>query len=275
MPKTIGIDVGGTFIKAGLVSGNKVMKDCMIPTEAKKGRKRVLKNLFRAIECVMTKDVKGIGIGFPGPIVNGSVKEVQNIPAFNNTNIAKLVSKRYRKRCVVANDANCFALAEAKFGAGKGKKHIVGITLGTGLGCGIVINGIIYAGNTGASGEISKIPFGNKKMEDSMNSRFLRKIGGKSPLELSILARKGNKRAKKAWKQFGKNLGTGMSIVVDTLDPEMIVFGGQIAKSFSLFKSEMLKEIKKNTFKESFLHLKIVQSRLKEPGILGAAALVI
>jgi glucokinase len=248
MPKTIGIDVGGTFIKAGLVSGSRIVKTYMVPTQAKKGKKTVLKNLFKAIECLMAKDVKGIGIGFPGPIVNGAVKEVQNIPAFKNTNIAKLVSRKYRKRCVVANDANCFALAEQKFGAGKGKKHLVGITLGTGLGCGIVINGIIYAGNTGAAGEISNIPLGNKKMEDNMNSRFLRKVGGKSPLELSISARKGNKRAKKAWKQFGKNLGTGVSIVVDTLDPEMIVFGGQIAKSFFLFKSEMLKEIKKNTF---------------------------
>ena len=108
-----------------------------------------------------------------------------------------------------------------------------------------------------------------------MNVEFLKKIGGKTPLELSILAKKGNKRAKKAWKEFGKNLGIGMSIVANVLNPEMIVFGGQIAKSFSLFKKEMLAEIKKNVFKEAFKHLKVAQSKLKEPGILGAAALVV
>jgi glucokinase len=271
--KVIGVDVGGTFIKAGLVSGSRIVKKAVVQTQAKQGKRVVLKNLFKAIDCVMTKDVKAIGIGFPSPIIKGTTMEVHNIPAMTNTNIAVIVSKKYRKRCVAENDAKCFALAEAMFGAGKGKKNIVGITLGTGLGCGIIIDRRLYRGNTGSAGEISKIPFGKGKLEDFMNAGFLQKIGGKTPLELSVLAKKGDKRTKKAWKKFGKNLGKGIAIVADALDPEMIVIGGGISKSFSLFKDEMIKELKKNTFKETFRKIKIVQSRLRDSGILGATAL--
>jgi glucokinase len=272
MKNIIGIDVGGTNIAGGKVVNGKVISYANAPTP--KTRKKFISALFEVIASLKDKNTKAVGIGFPAPIVNGVIHEVHNIPSLNNTNMKRVVEKKFRIKCVVDNDANAFALAETKFGAAKGKKHVVGITLGTGVGCGIIINGKIYSGNTGAAGEISRIPVDGTKLEEFANIRFLKKISGKSGKELYELAKKGNRKALKTWKTYGKNVGEVLAVVIDVLDPEVIVLGGNLAGAYPFFKSQLMPEIRKYAFKYTASKVKVVQSKIiKDSAVLGAAAL--
>jgi len=266
MGKKIGIDVGGTNIAAGLVSNGRLVRYAEVPTP--KTKKAFLKSLFYAIDSVFHQDVVKIGIGFPAPVVKGVVSEVQNIKSLNGTNLKEEVEKKFKVECFVENDANVFVLAEAK-----GRKNVVGITLGTGLGCGILINGMIYSGNTGAAGEISRTPAGGSQLENHVNARFFKRKYGKSPKVLYEMAKKGNKMAKNAWEKYGQNLGIVLSFVVEAYDPEMIVLGGKIANAFPYFSKYLKPEMKKHCFKNSILKLKIVKSKLKNSGVIGAAML--
>ena len=241
MKKSIGIDVGGTNISAGVVSGGNILKHIEVPVP--KTKKKFISELFNVIDLLIDNSIKSIGIGFPAPFVKGVAHEVQNIPSLNKTNIKKVVESAYPVKCFVENDANAFALAEQKFGAAKGKKNVVGLTLGTGLGCGIIINGKLFSGNTGAAGEISKIPADHHAVEDFVSARYIKKISKKEPKELYKLALKGNRKAKKDWLQFGNNLGAVLAIVVDVLDPEIVVMGGKISNAYNFFIKKALVQV--------------------------------
>ena len=264
----LGIDIGGSHISAAVVANGKVLAQKRVGIKIKT-RKRFFTVLFDLIESLIDRKIKSIGVGFPSPIINGAAFEIHHLPYLEGVNIKKEIERKFRIKASVDNDANCFALAEAMLGAGKGKKSVVGITLGTGMGCGIVIDGKIYSGNTGAAGEISKIPFKGGKLEDFANAKFLKRWG--DPKKLEDLAKKGNKKAKKAYAEFGKNLGTALSIVINTLDPEIIVLGGKISNAYSLFRKEMINEIRKNCYKYTAKKIKIVKSKLKDSAVLGAA----
>ena len=275
MPKSIGIDIGGTHISAGIASNGKASR--LIKVSIPKTRKVFFSKLFGIIDSLAEPNIKNIGIGFPAPIVNGYIHEVQNLSFLGKTNLKTVVEKKYKKqkiKCFVENDANCFALAEQKYGSAKGKKNVVGITLGTGLGCGIIINGNIYSGSTGSAGEISKIPYGNiGTLENSANSRFLKRTLGKNPKELYELAKKGNKNALNAWKAYGSQVGKVLSVVVNTIDPEIIVLGGKISNAYPFFKNQIMPEIRKYCFKYSSSKVRIVKSKLKNSGVIGASLL--
>lgn len=273
MPTVIGIDIGGTHISAGLVLNGKVLVEKKVFIKSVKTKKEFLESLFGLIHTIIQKKVKRIGIGFPAPIINGYVGEVQNMPFLDKLNLKKVVEKEFSVKCKVENDANLFILGEQKYGAAKGKKNVVGITLGTGVGCGIVINGEIYSGATGAAGEISRIYCDKGKLENFANARFIKKTSRVDPEKLYHLAVKGDKKAKKVWGQYGKNLGKILTIIVDTLDPEMIVLGGKITNAYPFFKKTIMPEIKKHSFKLTSSKTNIVKAKLNSD-IVGPAALV-
>jgi glucokinase len=274
MPKVIGVDIGGTHISAGVVLNGKVLVEKKVLISSVKTKKEFVDDLFGLIHTLIDKKIKRIGVGFPAPVINGQVPEVQNMPFLNRTNLKKIIEKEFNVKCEVENDANLFALGEQRFGAAKGKKNIVGITLGTGLGCGIIINGEIYSGATGAAGEISRIPSRKGKIEKFVSSRFIRRVSGRDAEVLYELAKKGDKNALKTWARFGKNVGKVLSVVVDTLDPEMIVLGGKIANAYPYFSKLIMPEIKKNSFKLTSSKTRIAKAKLKNSTILGAASIV-
>ena len=153
----IGIDVGGTKIRAGLVAPHgKVVKRVTIPTEAGKGSKTVLRNIVSVAERVWRNDVRGIGIGLAGIVdrKKGVFLQGQNLPrSFRNVPIGRLLEKRFKVPITVDNDVHCFTLAEATLGAGKRFSHVVGLMFGTGIGGGIVVDGRLFRGRDNAAGE--------------------------------------------------------------------------------------------------------------------------
>lgn len=285
MQNIIGVDLGGTSIKAALVSQKgKIIKKCEIPTEAEKGAKAVISNIISSIEKVKDGKILGIGIGSPGPMdyKKGVITNPVNLP-FKNVPLKKIIKNKFNVSVFLDNDAKCFTLGEAVFGKGKKCGNVVGITLGTGFGCGLVVNKKIYHGRGNATefGHTTikhdgiKSKSGNDgSIEEYVAARGITTLfdGKASPKEIYNLALKRNKKAIEAYNKMGYYLGIGLTNIIYAFDPDMIIVGGKISNAWAFFHKAMEEEIKKRYFSKP---CKIVKSGLKDAGILGAAALVI
>lgn len=283
----VGVDIGGQSIKAGRVIDGKIKKFTSVPTEAGKGQKTVLDNIAKAIKEVLTKKTKAIGIGCPGghiDIKKGIVHSTANLP-FKNINLTAYFSRKFRLPVRLDNDARAFAFGEALYGAGKGYMSILGVTLGTGLGGGIVIDKKIEhgRGNAGEMGHMKLVYNGRKChckrigcLEAYVSSygiietakEFRLKI--KSPKELYDLASGGNPKAIKAWQETGKYLGVGIANALNLLDPDVVVIGGNISKAWRFFSRTMIEIARDESLSGS---PKIARAKLEHAGVVGAAAL--
>jgi glucokinase len=258
----IGVDIGGTEIKAGIVSNNKILKKAVLKTG--KTKKEVVNNILKSINRLFSKKIKAIGVGCPGPAdyEKGIIGKTPNLP-LKGVNLKKIISKKFKKRVVISNDANCFVLGEA---IRLKKRNAVGLTLGTGVGGGIVINGKLYRGN-GNAGELGHctIKFDGPKgiingdLESYISAKAIRRDYGKSPDRL---------KSGKAWNSVGEKLGIGISNLINAFDPDVIVLGGGISRAFNLFKNGMNKEINKRAIRK----VPIVKGK-EDSGIIGAACL--
>jgi len=284
MEHIIGVDLGGTNIKTALISSNgKIIKKHETPTQVKKGTKAVIDNIISSIRIVKKGKIRGIGIGSPGPLnyKTGVITNPVNLP-FKNTPLKDIIGKKLNIRTALDNDANCFTLAEAAFGQGKKYESVIGITLGTGFGGGIVINKKIYHGRHNAAelGHITINYDGPKSrcknhgcIETHVAARGIVRIyGGSDPYSIQKLAFKGNKKALGAYDKMGYYLGIGLTNIIYALDPDIIIIGGKISNSWKFFSKTMNKTVKERYFAKP---CKILKSNLKEAGILGAAALVL
>ncbi|MDP2749601.1 MAG: ROK family protein [Nanoarchaeota archaeon] len=283
----IGVDIGGTYVKAGLVvlskNNAKLVKESKRLVEAKLGKETSLSNIFLTVQEVMPIDkggkdgkkikIKGIGIGFPAPIINGVADEATNMPGWEKTNIKKEFEKKFKIKTFVDNDANCFTLAEANFGAAKGKQNVIGITLGTGVGSGIIIEGKLYGGSTGAAGEIGRALYKDRMLEQSVNISALRFMSLMDPMDLQKKIKEGDDFAKYVLSEYGKELGKVMSIVVNFYNPEMVVIGGGLSNFFENFETTMNSELQKQVFRQAFNKVKITKAKLNNSGVIGAALL--
>ena len=166
MGKRIGIDVGGTNVKIALVDDKgKIIYSNSVPTYAQMGYEYTVNNIKQAIRDLMKEtntkpsDIQGIGFDFPGQVdyKTGVVKLAPNIPGWVNVPIAKMIEDEFHIPTRIDNDVRCAALGELKFGAGKGCENFVCITVGTGIGSGLVINGKLVRGAANAAGEIGHI----------------------------------------------------------------------------------------------------------------------
>lgn len=285
MANIIGIDLGGTSIKTGLVSSTgKIIKKYEMPTEAKKGAKRVIKNIISAVNEVKSGKIAGIGIGSPGPMdyKKGIIINPVNLP-FRNISLKNIIQNKFKIKTYLDNDANCFALGEAVFGSGKKYENIIGITLGTGLGGGFVTNKRIFHGRSNAAelGHMTikfdgiKARSGNDgDIEEYAAARGITRLydGKNNPYSIYQLAMKGDKKAKKAFEKMGNYLGAELANLLYAFDPDIIVVGGKISNSWNFFSKSMNETIRKRYFAKP---CPVAKSNLKDAGILGAAALAL
>ncbi len=259
----IGLDIGGTGIKAGLVYKNKIIKKVKVKTG--KTKKEVIKNILSVIEQLFDSKVKAIGIGCPGPAdyEKGVIWNTPNLP-LKGVNLKKIISQKFKRKVFMDNDASCFVLGEA---VRLKKKNVVGLTLGTGVGGGIVINGKLYSGK-GNAGELGHCTInfdgpteklGKGSLEAYLSGKAIKKIYGKEPSQLN----------KKEWARYGKLLGIGIANLAYAFDPDVVVLGGGISNEFKFFKSSMNREIKTRTT----IKTKVLQGN-KDGGILGAAKII-
>lgn len=271
----IGVDLGGTNMRVGLIDGAILVDKVIEPCPSKGTEEEVLNQLKRQIAQLMSPAVTGIGLGVPSVVdsVQGVVYNVANIPSWKEVPLKVLLEQEFGVPVAVNNDANCFALGVWQFGEGKGTKDMVGLTMGTGIGSGIIINGKLYNGvNTGA-GEIGSLPFKDADYEFYCSSRFFSELHGDTGANFGKRALAGDAEAVAVWKEFGENVGELIKVVLFTYAPEAIIIGGGIASAFPLFEVPMRAALESFPYPANVAATRIEPSTLSDAALLGAGAL--
>ncbi|MBK3518466.1 ROK family protein [Carboxylicivirga marina] len=273
----IGVDLGGTNMRAGLVVGDKIQEvsSCLVPkTDV---ADEVTEALINTIKDVLTKDVEGIGIGVPSLVKasSGIVYDVQNIPSWNKIPLKGILEKEFKLPVYINNDANCFAVGERVYGAGQDYTDFVGLITGTGLGGGIIKKGHLLSDQNCGAGEFGMMPYLEHDYEYYCSGQFFENVHQVNGGELAQRASEGDKNALAIFAEYGTHLGKAIKNILFAVDPNAIVLGGSVSKSYAYYKDAMWKEI--STFPYQFVleNFVIVPSVVKEIAILGAAALYV
>ncbi len=271
----LGVDIGGTNINAGRVEGESIINQFYIEVDKEDSEQQTLERLFKCIDKLVSDTTEAIGVGVPAVVdcLKGIVYEVQNIPAWKEVHLKRILEDRYRIPVYINNDANCFAMGEALFGKGKLYKDCIGLSIGTGLGMGIIIDNKIYNGVLSGAGEIGMVPYKDSILENYASSFFFTENYGLSAKEVHDLAKQDNDIALKAFSEFGEHLGQAVNTILYVLAPEAIILGGSISKAYPFFKKPMEKIMDSFAYPEQIKNLKIELSELTESAILGAASL--
>jgi len=314
----LGIDIGGTKIAAGAITkGGKLKAKVVLPTMANKGIRISLEQVYKSIEDLIKennirkKDMIGIGVCAPGPLdpIKGIVHNPPNLPGWKEVPLARLIEQRFKVATKLENDANAAGMAEVIWGAAKGYKNVFYVTVSTGIGTAVIIDGKIYHGKSGMAGEgghvtvnydmkeakcgcghigciealasgphtvdmlikkLKKAPGTKSKIKDLVNGD-LKEI---TMITVDKASKKGDKLASSVIKEQGKLLGIWLGSIINLLDPEIIVIGGGV----SLIGSRLFNEIRRSAVQHSINifanKTPIVQAKLKKDvGIYGAASI--
>jgi glucokinase len=272
----VAVDLGGTNIRAGRLEGDQILVQKETPLRNKDVLQKTLDQLIALIESVMHKDVIGIGIGVPSvvDIESGTVYDVTNIPSWKKVKLRGILENRFGIPVRVNNDVNCFILGEHRYGVARGFGSVVGLTMGTGLGGGIIVNNELYAGRNCGAGEFGLVSYLDENIEAYCSGGFFTKKYNTSALNAYQQATAGDLAALDSWKEFGFHLGAAVKTVVYTYDPEAIVLGGSLIKAYDFFAESMKRSMMDFAFPESMKKLKIFASQNTNISLLGAASLI-
>ena len=310
----IGIDVGGTNVKIALVDEKgKIKYSNSVPTRAEMGYEYTVNNIKQAVYDLLKetklepKNIEGIGFGFPGQVdyKSGIVRLAPNIPGWVDVPIAKLIEDEFHIPTRVDNDVRCAALGELNFGAGKGCENLICITVGTGIGSGLIVNGKLVRGASNAAGEIGHIKlqmndgpicgcgdtgcleaFASGPSIVAMAEDYIR--GGKStkfremansnpitPYIVCEAAKAGDPVAKRIFTIMGEYIGIGMASVVNLLNPEKIIVGGGVADAGEILMTPLKETLKKRAMKIAGEAVEVVPAQLgNTAGVIGASLLI-
>lgn len=275
MESVIGVDLGGTNIRSGRIEDYKIAEFYSQKINSDGTSNIVIAEVIHSIRSIMDKSVCGIGIGVPSLVdtERGIVYDVQNIPSWKEVNLKDILEDEFHVPVYVNNDANCFVAGEKYFGLAKNYSNIVGLIIGTGLGAGIYTNGKLYSGTNCGAGEFGMISYKDRNYEYYCSGQFFineHKIDG---FDLSQLAEFNDPKALSIFDEFGMHLGYAISAIMYSVDPEFIVLGGSVSKSFKYYKRSLFTLLDSFPYSRSIGKLKIAVSELPHPAILGAAAL--
>jgi glucokinase len=273
--QTIGIDLGGTNIRGGLVSEDNLSSVLSQRINASGPVDGVLKDLFSLVDKLINPSIKAIGIGVPGLVDtdNGIVYDVVNIPSWKQVPLGQLLSDRYHLPVFINNDANCFALGEFYFGKGNGYDSMIGLTIGTGLGSGIIIHKKLYAGRNGGAGEFGMIDYLDKYVEYYASGQFFQNVYQTDGEAVFKKASEGNKEAIGMYEEMGVHLGNAIRTILYALDVELIILGGSVRHAYPFFSKTLWQSLQNFAFQNAVKNLRIEVSELENSGLLGAAAL--
>ena len=275
--KIIGVDVGGTKIGTALIENGQILKEHYSPTPADQSKEIVVNAVIEAIEEVFSNEVAGIGIGVPGlvDLETNEVLDIHNIPSWVHLPLKKILEDHFHKPVFVNNDANCFAVGEKYFGQGKPYKNFVGLTIGTGMGAGVIINNHLYSGRYCGAGEFGTIYYRNKTVEDYASGQFFKDLGLNGKI-LFESVNDGDKEAEKLFFELGQHIGRAIANVLFALAPEAVILGGSVSNSYELFEKGMKDVLEKEfPFQRLYQSLTIKVSDLKNSALLGASSLVL
>jgi glucokinase len=298
----IGIDIGGT--KCAVIAGTEdmeILKKISFPTETQKGPDHAINLLLDSASEIAVNlglnGLKAIGISCGGPLdsIKGVVQSPPNLPQWDNIPIVKLFEDRFHVPVYLQNDANACALAEWKFGAGKGTQNMIFLTFGTGMGGGIILNGRLYTGTNDLAGEVGHIrladdgpkAYGKKGSFEGfcsgtgitliarkiVSEKFalkqtvcddIKNVDKITAKDIAEAAFSGDKTAIKILEISGEYLGKGLSVLIDILNPQKIVIGSIYARCRQFIEPACLEIVKREALEPARAVCSIVPADLGE-----------
>ncbi|HEY8510883.1 MAG TPA: ROK family protein [Cyclobacteriaceae bacterium] len=274
---TIGVDLGGTNIRAGIRSGDTITGFRQVALRDKESLDSTLQQLKDFIRPLVSKETESIGVAVPSIVdaEQGVVYDVVNIPSWKRVELKALLEAEFNVPIAVENDANCFALGEYRHGKAKGLRNVVGVTLGTGVGSGLILDGKIYRGSNGGAGEVGYLYYRNQDFEFYGGSFFFSEVHGTNALEVYNEALAGKPNALRIWEVYGMHIGNLIKSLVYAYDPDAVVFGGSITNAFDFFEPSLRETIASHFhFLRSMERLRILRSENEHITLLGASSLV-
>ncbi len=271
----IGISMGGKTLLAGKVKNGRIEKSITRKINNKGPENEILAEVFDVINEVKDDEVAGIGIGVPSlvDVEKGIVYRVQNIPSWREVHLKEILESHFGLKIYVNNDANCFAIGEMYFGKTAGYENSVGLILGAGVGAGIIFKSHLYSGTNCGAGEFGDIPYRDFTYEYYLNDAYFEYKYGVAASTFLSRANKKDKIALAIFEQYGNDLGNLMKTILFTVDPQIIVVGGPLAKAFPYFEKSMWDKVNTFPYRHAISKLKIVPSEQENIAVLGAAAL--
>ncbi|HPB67530.1 MAG TPA: ROK family protein [Candidatus Omnitrophota bacterium] len=298
----IGIDVGGTNTKCGLVDRRgQVLARARVDTRKYISKKSLLFSaIVDTVESLVRKspggraDILGVGMGLPGLIdtENGVVKILPNIPGWRNVPLKRMMEDKLGLPVRIENDVNPITLGEWKYGAGIGCRNLVCMTLGTGVGSGLILDNRLYRGEGFAAGEIGHMPLGRKGPSCNCGGYacFERYVGNAVLLknarklfrdktmtleQVSCLASRKDRKALAFWRETAVMIGDALTGVVNLLNPKMIIIGGGVANAHRFLFKTISDTIRARAMTVQGAMFKIKRAQLgDDAGLLGARVLV-
>jgi len=299
MPEySIGLDLGGTNIRAAAIDRTgKMLGKVAGHTQYSEGHDAILNDMVESIDSLRTQFGKehlaGIGVGVPGFIAlkEGVIRNSANIPALEGVPIRDEIGRRLETTVILENDANAAAVGEKWIGAGRGHDDLIMLTLGTGIGGGIISNGKIIRGFMGMAGElghITAVPYGNPC--GCGNSGCVEKHGSATAIiaqarmlglgtdltakDVYDLAVSGNERAKMIFHSMGEAIGIVLAMLVNAFNFPLYLIAGGVIDGWDLFAPAMIAETRRRSFTYRVTETRIEKAQLgNEAGLYGAAYL--
>lgn len=301
----LGVDVGGTNLRSALVSADgQVLERYRLPTDIALGREAFLERLLAVLGELKSdgersgRRVAAVGLGVPGLIANdGYIHSSVNLLPLEGINLAREVSQGVGLPVVACNDANASAIGELRFGAGRPFRSLLALTLGTGVGSGLILDGRLWTGIDGVAGEFGHVTVepegflcacGNRGCLEQYASASaiaaraarqadadeLRRDGPPTAGGVALKARAGDAAALEIYRGAGRYLGIAVAGAVNLLNLEAVILGGGVAESFDLLVESMRAEIRSRAFALPGQRVTVLKGELgDDAGLLGSAAL--
>jgi len=300
---TVGIDFGGTSVKLGVCcDGELVCTDEPIVTADFHGPHALINEMAARVANlrVTFPNIAAIGIGVPGLVDfdRGFVHELTNVPGWKHVPLKTLLADKAGLPVVVDNDANAMAWAEFRYGAARGLRNVVALTLGTGIGGGLILNGQMYRGSQDSAGEVGQMSIdfdgrpghygnlgalekytGNNQIAEHAVSRYAeagirKELADCTPKAIAEAAEAGDEIARGVWGEVADWLGTAISSIAWLLNPDAFVIGGGVAQAGDLIFAPLKLKVQSMVSSVVWERLQIVPARFSnEAGIIGNAAL--
>jgi glucokinase len=301
----IGIDFGGTSVKPGVVSGREVIaRSKPILTREHDSAEGLLAAVFQDVAILRKQypEICALGAGLPGIIdgLNGRVRELSNVPGWRDVPLAALLRDKTGLPSIIENDANAMAYAEWRFGAGRDRPNVICMTLGTGVGGGLILDGKLFRGSQLGAGEIGQMILephgvpghygnfgalekyvGNRQIAERAQKVYaaagiVRSADDLTPLFLEEAALGGDEIAAQLWEDIGFEIGIMLTNIAWLLNPDRIVIGGGVAKAGPLVFEPIKRAIRDRTSEVFHEHLEVVPAELgNDGGIIGSATLAL
>lgn len=271
----IGIELNASDVKVVRIRNQKIEKKLKEKVYNKENKEMLINQVTKLIEQLLIPEVEGIGMGVPSVVdtKKGIVYNVQNIPSWEEVHLKSIYQDHFKVPVYVNNDANCFALGEKYFGNTEECKSFVCVTIGSGMGAGLILNGDLFEGIYCGAGEVGMLPYRESIIERYCSEIFFERREGLTSQEVIGLAEADNVEAKALFDELGIHIGRALEAIIYAYAPSLVVLGGSLSKGFKYFRDTMNSSLESFAYQGLLKNLKIKVTDDNYLAAKGAASL--